>query len=401
MTEKHSSSYRPGLEQCPHKNIQCTNPKTNSPEGCEAVHNCDLTCTVDSGGSDRPFCRGSTDMLMSGFASLLYDGLSDSAETNNCVMLFHERFVLDEPWKFFLGLLFTVVFGIFTEFWVSQRRKLSVDLRRRRGKMIKAAMYAFNMVVGYLIMLIAMTYSLELFLAVIVGLGIGHVTFNTDAPVGDSVTACCAGRNGQTVRDYPSGTGIGGVRRRFVIGDGGEDGSINMSPSARASLLHEDADRDAIAKGGRGGHQRVSQQSSGDGGTSSSVQTNPVKHPPNYGTTTTEGLGSSAPAGPAETVSVGGADLSTSVLAGEVESLQKLEVNIGGMVCGACELTIGNAVRAVDCCVEDSVLVSYALNRCEVTVRVAGGRGSSGRAEKQKIVDAIEDVGFEVLGVAA
>ena len=48
-----------------------------------------------------------------------------------------------------------------------------------------------QVVAGYFLMLIAMTYQVELFLAVVFGLGVGHTAFNTKAPVGESVDACC------------------------------------------------------------------------------------------------------------------------------------------------------------------------------------------------------------------
>ena len=44
---------------------------------------------------------------------------------------------------------------------------------------------------GYFLMLAAMTYQGEIFIAVIVGLTVGHVTFNLKQPVGESVDACC------------------------------------------------------------------------------------------------------------------------------------------------------------------------------------------------------------------
>jgi hypothetical protein len=46
---------------------------------------------------------------------------------------------------------------------------------------------------GYLIMLIAMTYQTELFMMVILGLTAGHAVFNLDGPVLESAEACCQG----------------------------------------------------------------------------------------------------------------------------------------------------------------------------------------------------------------
>ena len=46
---------------------------------------------------------------------------------------------------------------------------------------------------GYFAMLVAMTYSVELFLCVCFGLVAGHGLFNMDGPVSESVDPCCAG----------------------------------------------------------------------------------------------------------------------------------------------------------------------------------------------------------------
>lgn len=50
---------------------------------------------------------------------------------------------------------------------------------------------AVQAVLGYFLMLIAMTYQVELFLAVVLGLGVGHTLFNVQEPVSESVDACC------------------------------------------------------------------------------------------------------------------------------------------------------------------------------------------------------------------
>jgi hypothetical protein len=67
--------------------------------------------------------------------------------------------------------------------------------KRRAAHFAKIGLYAVNMILGYLIMLMTMVYSYEMFLAVIIGLAIGHSIFNLNAPVAASATACCAGRN--------------------------------------------------------------------------------------------------------------------------------------------------------------------------------------------------------------
>ena len=53
-------------------------------------------------------------------------------------------------------------------------------------------LFGFNVGSGYLAMLVAMTYSVELFLCMVAGLVAGHAIFNSEAAVGESVDPCCA-----------------------------------------------------------------------------------------------------------------------------------------------------------------------------------------------------------------
>ena len=71
-------------------------------------------------------------------------------------------------------------------------------------------MYGVNVTTGYFAMLVAMTYSVELFSCMIIGLVLGHALFNSgqypniycilsgtfniclEAAVGESVDPCCA-----------------------------------------------------------------------------------------------------------------------------------------------------------------------------------------------------------------
>ena len=47
------------------------------------------------------------------------------------------------------------------------------------------------MTLGYLLMLCAMTYQVELLFAVAAGLGIGHWAFNSDAAPTERADPCC------------------------------------------------------------------------------------------------------------------------------------------------------------------------------------------------------------------
>ena len=57
-------------------------------------------------------------------------------------------------------------------------------------------MFGVNLFLGYLAMLVAMTYSAELFLCLLFGMILGHGLFNSGGPIGETVDPCCAGSQG-------------------------------------------------------------------------------------------------------------------------------------------------------------------------------------------------------------
>jgi len=140
---------------------------------------------------DRFCIPGSgTDMYMAGFE---ISGQPDNA----CVILFIKAWTLDTRVKFIFGCLGCIVLGIFVEGLLCFRRLIqSRKILRimsspiRRGCII--GLFGFNIAFGYLAMLVAMTYSVELFFCMVIGLVLGHAIFNTSAPVGESVDPCCA-----------------------------------------------------------------------------------------------------------------------------------------------------------------------------------------------------------------
>ena len=62
-------------------------------------------------------------------------------------------------------------------------------------RFVVVSLFGLNLILGYLAMLVAMTYSVELFLCVVFGLCVGHFTFNTKTVVGESIDPCCASQN--------------------------------------------------------------------------------------------------------------------------------------------------------------------------------------------------------------
>jgi hypothetical protein len=170
----------------------------STPEPVHSSHSEDPTTahqqatTTSKTPPKERFCipGSGTDMYMSGFE---ISGQPD----NPCIILFIKTWVLDTRVKFLFGCLGCILLGIFVEGLLCFRRLLQsrkilrlMSSPLRRGSII--VLFGFNIAAGYLAMLVAMTYSVELFICMVVGLVMGHAIFNTSAPIGESVDPCCA-----------------------------------------------------------------------------------------------------------------------------------------------------------------------------------------------------------------
>ena len=141
------------------------------------------------------FCNGiGIDMYMQGFEV-------SGDEKNQCIMLFFEVFTLDTALKFGFGCVFVFFLGFAIEALIAARRYMTTRANASRQGLTVAwqiailSCFAFSLVLGYLAMLVAMTYSVELFLCVVAGIVIGHGVFNLGGPVGETVDPCCASQN--------------------------------------------------------------------------------------------------------------------------------------------------------------------------------------------------------------
>jgi hypothetical protein len=134
-------------------------------------------------------------MWMAGFQALGNDS------SKPCVALLFEEWELNSKAKFALGCLGTFFLGVLVEGIVAGRRHIRAwnsrrPLTKAQGVGLRVGMvgvYAVQVTLGYMLMLIAMTYEVELFLMVVLGLTAGHGVFNLSAPVLESAEACCAG----------------------------------------------------------------------------------------------------------------------------------------------------------------------------------------------------------------
>lgn len=176
--------WTPDEPHCPGCDTACQalSPPPASPAGTHVGHL--------SPADESIFCTGpGTAMHMDGFTFVSYG-------ESNCVILLFGSWRVGTSAAFAAAWIGVALLGILTEALTAFRRT-SVprsDLLRRRPRARQAVMgllYSVQVTLGYLLMLVAMTYQVELFIAVLFGLGLGHTILNTSAPVAETVDPCC------------------------------------------------------------------------------------------------------------------------------------------------------------------------------------------------------------------
>lgn len=144
-----------------------------------------------STGSDT-FCVTSwaMDMHMYGFKSIWSSDIG-------CVILFASSWPLDTRVEFVCacsGVYFLAAFSEYLGYARRELRKSYLGEDMHEGvKLACTFLFVSHVGAGYLLMLVAMTYQVELLVFVLLGLGAGYHFFGAvDAPVGERVDPCCA-----------------------------------------------------------------------------------------------------------------------------------------------------------------------------------------------------------------
>mmetsp|Transcript_17555 Transcript_17555/g.31238 ORF Transcript_17555/g.31238 Transcript_17555/m.31238 type:complete len:744 (-) Transcript_17555:55-2286(-) len=213
-------------EMCPSCKPACTMPRAtaNSSSGAgggPGPHEPDL----DTNG----FCVAmassageGTVMYMEGFR---WTSVSPDA---TCLAFFYGHWVIDSPLKLALSCMGAGLLGITMEILALCRRHLPVKRQRDLG----VVFHALNLSFAYLVMLIIMMYSLELFLSVITGLVFGHVVTSQLQPILKKRCNCfnCFDANNSVISTTEvQDLGAGSPCCRMSLG---------LEPSAQQNLLH-------------------------------------------------------------------------------------------------------------------------------------------------------------------
>lgn len=151
----------------------------------------DGTDMTSEAAVDSSFCNPymAMTMYMDGFRwSLTGDG--------GCINLFFASWTLDTRGKFVGAMFGVILLGICTEGISRLRRALANRARKSateehlRYTLQQTGLHGLHALSGYMLMLVTMTFSGELFFSVIVGLMIGFYCFGD--PTLNSSNPCCA-----------------------------------------------------------------------------------------------------------------------------------------------------------------------------------------------------------------
>jgi hypothetical protein len=116
------------------------------------------------------YCYGGTSMYMDGFHWI---------HETTCVIYLFPQWILSTQGKFVAACFGTLLFGVLVEYVISRRRDSVTTLPAGYYRLVASAgTYGLQLAMGYVIMLVVMTYSIPLFLCCVMGLVGGHVLFN-------------------------------------------------------------------------------------------------------------------------------------------------------------------------------------------------------------------------------
>lgn len=190
--------------------LQCPNTYVSS------LSNVSATPIISNG-----YCYGTgTTMIMEGFTSQLASGVQAP-----CLNFLFPAWPLNTPLRFTFGCIGTVLLGIFLHFVTKIRLTVARwKLSAKRTSTI-CCLYLANAILGYALMLVAMSYSTELFLMVILGLLIGYILFLVDLPAAVSTDPCCQDEE-KDIAGKANGSRVGGL------------GALLLAPSSHSLLVN-------------------------------------------------------------------------------------------------------------------------------------------------------------------
>jgi hypothetical protein len=138
-----------------------------------------------------PFCTSEEGMIMymDGFRLSLS---SSSANNNNpCLNFYFPEWTLNTRSKFWWAMLGTIALGVVTEGISKLRSTLSKKLKGNVKRWSITVLHGLQALVGYILMLCTMTFSVELLFCVIFGLALGFAIFYDEDGLHVTTNPCC------------------------------------------------------------------------------------------------------------------------------------------------------------------------------------------------------------------
>lgn len=175
MSSKCVGSWQPTVSGLPASPLVIEKPPQSSVRGSEKAES----------KNEVDYCYGGISMFMDGFRW----------STDECVIYLFPELILDTASKFNWACIVTVFLCFLLEYIIFLRKRM-LTLKQLppglQGSCISALSYGTQLCLGYLIMLLVMTYSGPIFLSILIGLMGGHLLFNANDPL---VQHCgCASR---------------------------------------------------------------------------------------------------------------------------------------------------------------------------------------------------------------
>ncbi len=187
-----------------------------------------INSTQPSGS--QPFCYGATSMYMDGFQ---WRGVV-------CVVYLFPVWVITSTGKLIAACVGTLMLSVFLEGIIFARRSLarrfpSISIRI----LVSTFMYGCQLTLAYFIMLVVMTYSVPLFVSVILGLMLGHLAFSIvgkEDKLGDEGASPCCMSDVVPLENDLSDKRKDGTRETYNINEGGEVTYKTFSTTAEHSF---------------------------------------------------------------------------------------------------------------------------------------------------------------------
>jgi hypothetical protein len=180
----------------------CMGGNDDSTGGIYCQPTCVLNTTDVQTGSSSQFCYGKgTTMFMQGFQA---QKLTSEDDTTSCVTLLFQDWTLDSRVKFAFACLGVFLLSALTQAVPLMRKHIIQRFSPNSAGLLKdkrvrdlllALLFGIDKTIGYFVMLVAMTYSVELFTMICLGITAGFIYFHLwnggnpeDAKWGD---ICC------------------------------------------------------------------------------------------------------------------------------------------------------------------------------------------------------------------